>query len=58
MINIIIATIKDWNISNTIFYDMISDKRSLEAIKLNAKYQGCRVGLEYVEAFKLIRSVI
>ena len=31
--------------------------RSLEGIELNAKYQGMRVGKEYVEAFKVIRSI-
>lgn len=31
--------------------------RSLEGIRLNAKYQGMRVGLKYAEAFKLIRAV-
>ena len=31
--------------------------RSLEGIELNSKYQGMRVGKEYVEAFKVIRSV-
>ncbi|MCH5337005.1 MAG: PIG-L family deacetylase [Campylobacter sp.] len=31
--------------------------RSLEGIRLNAKYQGMRVGLKYAEAFKLVRAV-
>ncbi len=31
--------------------------RSLEGIELNAQYQGMRVGKEYVEAFKVIRSL-
>ncbi|CAA6799662.1 MAG: LmbE family protein [uncultured Sulfurovum sp.] len=31
--------------------------RSLEGIKLNAKYQGMRVGKKYVEAFKTIRAI-
>ena len=31
--------------------------RSLEGIELNAKCQGMRVGKEYVEAFKVIRSI-
>ena len=31
--------------------------RSLEGIELNAKYQGMRVGKEYVEAFKVIRNI-
>lgn len=31
--------------------------RSLEGIELNAKYQGMRVGKEYVEAFKSIRII-
>jgi len=31
--------------------------RSLENIKLNAKMWGIKVGLEYVEAFQLIRSI-
>ena len=29
--------------------------RSLEGINLNAKYQGMRVGKEYVEAFESVR---
>ena len=31
--------------------------RSLEAIKLNAKYWGMRVGKEYIEAFKAVRVI-
>ena len=31
--------------------------RSLEGIKLNAKYQGMRVGKKYVEAFKSVRVI-
>jgi len=31
--------------------------RSLEGIKLNAKYQGMRVGKQYVEAFKSVRVI-
>lgn len=31
--------------------------RSLKGIKLNAKYQGMRVGKKYVEAFKSIRII-
>jgi LmbE family N-acetylglucosaminyl deacetylase len=31
--------------------------RSLESIELNAKYQGMRVGKEYVEAFITIRNI-
>lgn len=31
--------------------------RSLEGINLNAKYQGMRVGQNYVEAFKVIRNI-
>ena len=31
--------------------------RSLEGIKLNAKYLGMRVGREYVEAFKCVRII-
>jgi len=31
--------------------------RSLEGIRLNAKYQGMRVGKEYVEAFQSIRCI-
>ena len=31
--------------------------RSLEGIKLNAQYQGMRIGKEYVEAFKVIRNI-
>jgi len=31
--------------------------RSLDGIELNAKYQGMRVGKEYVEAFKSVRVV-
>jgi len=31
--------------------------RSLEGIELNAKYQGLRVGKNYVEAFKSIRTI-
>ncbi len=31
--------------------------RSLKGIKLNAKYQGMRVGLEYVESFKSVRVI-
>jgi LmbE family N-acetylglucosaminyl deacetylase len=31
--------------------------RSLEGIKLNAKYQGLRVGKKYVEAFKCVRDI-
>jgi len=31
--------------------------RSLEGIKLNASYQGMRVGKKYVEAFKTIRNI-
>jgi len=31
--------------------------RSLESIGLNAKYQGMRVGKEYVEAFKCVRII-
>jgi len=31
--------------------------RSLEGIKLNAKYQGMRVGKRYVEAFKSVRII-
>jgi len=31
--------------------------RSLEGIELNAKYQGMRVGKEYVEAFKSVRVI-
>ncbi|RXJ95532.1 GlcNAc-PI de-N-acetylase [Arcobacter sp. AHV-9/2010] len=31
--------------------------RSLEGIKLNAKYQGMRVGKKYVEAFKSVRII-
>ena len=31
--------------------------RSLEGIELNAKYQGMRVGKEYVESFKVIRNI-
>ncbi|MGJ0308751.1 PIG-L deacetylase family protein [Aliarcobacter cryaerophilus] len=31
--------------------------RSLEGIKLNAQYQGMRIGKEYVEAFKTIRVI-
>ncbi|MDA7818228.1 PIG-L family deacetylase [Sulfurimonas sp.] len=31
--------------------------RSLEGIKLNAQYQGMRVGKKYVEAFKTIRNI-
>ena len=31
--------------------------RSLEGIKLNARYQGMRIGKEYAEAFKLIRDI-
>ncbi|MDF1876192.1 PIG-L family deacetylase [Sulfurimonas sp. SAG-AH-194-I05] len=31
--------------------------RSLEGINLNAKYQGMRVGKQYVEAFKLVRLI-
>jgi len=31
--------------------------RSLEAIKLNAKYWGMRVGKEYIEAFKTVRVI-
>jgi len=31
--------------------------RSLEGIKLNAKYQGMRVGKNYVEAFKVVRNI-
>jgi len=31
--------------------------RSLDGIELNAKYQGMRVGKNYVEAFKTIRSL-
>jgi len=31
--------------------------RSLEGIKLNAKYQGMRVGKRFVEAFKTVRAI-
>ena len=31
--------------------------RSLEGIKLNAQYNGMRVGKKYVEAFKCIRII-
>ena len=31
--------------------------RSLEGIELNAKYQGMRVGKQYVEAFKVVRVI-
>ncbi|MCR8687278.1 PIG-L deacetylase family protein [Campylobacter sp. 1569] len=31
--------------------------RSLEGIKINAQYQGMRVGLEYAEAFKSIKVI-
>ncbi|WP_261798040.1 hypothetical protein [Campylobacter peloridis] len=31
--------------------------RSLEGIKLNAKYNGMRVGLEYAEVFKSIKII-
>jgi len=31
--------------------------RSIEGIKLNARYQGLRVGKQYIEAFKSIRII-
>ena len=31
--------------------------RSLEGIELNAKYNGMRVGKNYVEAFKSVRVI-
>ena len=31
--------------------------RSIEGIKLNAKYHGMRTGIEYAEAFKTIRVI-
>ena len=31
--------------------------RSLEGVKLNAKYWGMKVGLEYAEAFKVVRII-
>lgn len=32
--------------------------RSIDGIELNSKYWGMRVGLKYVEAFKLIRQIL
>jgi len=52
-INLKLDAMKEYNSELCIY----PHPRSLEGIRLNTKYQGMRVGKEYVEAFKSVRVI-